>query len=261
AAEQERMRQELEVAKRIQTSFLPESCPEVPGWELAALWRSAREVGGDFYDFVPLPPDAMEGQAGGSRMGVVIADVADKGVPAALFMALSRTLVRTMTIDGRPAADAIARANQLIMADARAGLFVTLFYVVLHPGSGDITFVNAGHMPPLWLQAADGAVKQVRVPGVALGIIEQLEFEQHEASLQPGDTFILYTDGVTEATNEQDEMFGRHRLAETARRFRHESAEGLLRRIDEAIAQHVGEVPQFDDLTLVIARRTAQEAG
>jgi serine phosphatase RsbU (regulator of sigma subunit)/putative methionine-R-sulfoxide reductase with GAF domain len=257
AAEQERIRQELEVAKRIQTSFLPESCPDVPGWELAALWRSARQVGGDFYDFVPLPPLRDEGQAGGQRLGVVIADVADKGVPAALFMALSRTLVRTMAIDGREPASAIAGANQLIIADARAGLFVTLFYVVLRPGSGDITYVNAGHVPPLWVQSEAGSVQEVRVPGMALGVLEQVEFEQHQASLELGDSLILYTDGVTDASNERQQMFGRQRLAETARQFRHESTEGLLRRIDEAVAQHVGEFPQSDDFTLVIARRKA----
>ncbi|MCL7454140.1 MAG: GAF domain-containing protein [Anaerolineae bacterium] len=254
AAEQERMRQELQVAKRIQTSFLPESCPDVPGWELAALWRSARQVGGDFYDFVPLPV-RDEGQAGVQGLGVVIADVADKGVPAALFMALSRTLVRTMAIDGRPPADAIRRANQLIMADARTGLFVTLFYVVLHPASGDITYVNAGHVPTLWVQAAKGDVQELRVPGMALGILEQVEFEQHRARLEPGDSLILYTDGITEASNEQREMFGRGRLAETVRQFRHESADGLLSAIDKAVAEHVGDFPQSDDFTLVIARR------
>jgi sigma-B regulation protein RsbU (phosphoserine phosphatase) len=255
AAEQERMRQELEVAQRIQTSFLPESCPDVPGWELAAIWRSARQVGGDFYDFVPLPPALDRGSGTAGRLGVVIADVADKGVPAALFMALSRTLVRTMAIDGREPASAIARANQLIMADARAGLFVTLFYVVLHPGSGEITYVNAGHMPPLWVQSDAGRVDEVRVPGMALGVLEETQFEQHQARLEVGDSLILYTDGVTDATNERQEMFGRQRLAETVLRFRNESTEGLLHKIDEVVAQHVGDTPQSDDFTLVIVRR------
>jgi serine phosphatase RsbU (regulator of sigma subunit)/signal transduction protein with GAF and PtsI domain len=257
AAEQERMRQELEVAQRIQTSFLPESCPDVPGWELAALWRSARQVGGDFYDFVPLPPTRDRDAGDVGRMGVVIADVADKGVPAALFMALSRTLVRTMAIDGRPPDNAIARANQLIMADARAGLFVTLFYVVLHHGSGTITYVNAGHVPPLWVQAAAGRVEELRVPGMALGVLEHADFEQHQTRLEVGDTLVLYTDGVTDASNEHQEMFGRQQLAETALRFRHEPTQGLLRKIDEAVAQHVGDTAQTDDFTLVIARRRA----
>jgi serine phosphatase RsbU (regulator of sigma subunit)/putative methionine-R-sulfoxide reductase with GAF domain len=257
AAEQERMRQELEVAHRIQASFLPETCPDLPGWELAALWRSARQVGGDFYDFVPLPPAHGEDPADGKRFGVVIADVADKGVPAALFMALSRTLVRTMTIDGREPASAIARANELIIADARSGLFVTLFYVVLAPGSGDIIYVNAGHVPPLWVQAQAGRVQEVRAPGMALGILEDVEFEQHQASLEVGDSLILYTDGITDAANERQEMFGRQRLTETVHQFRHESTEGLLRRIDEAVARHVGDVPQSDDFTLVVARRQA----
>lgn len=255
AAEQERMRQELQVAQRIQTSFLPESCPDVPGWELAAIWRSARQVGGDFYDFVPLPPARAGAKDKGQHMGVVIADVADKGVPAALFMALSRTLVRTMAIDGRAPASAIARANQLIMSDARAGLFVTLFYVVLHPRSGEITYVNAGHVPPLWVRSAAGRVEEVRVPGMALGVLEQAEFEQHQARLAVGDSLVLYTDGVTDASNERQQLFGRQRLAETVLRFRNESTEGLLHKIDAAVAQHVGDTPQSDDFTLVVARR------
>ena len=162
-----------------------------------------------------------------------------------------------MAIDGRAPASAIARANQLIVADARAGLFVTLFYVVLHPGSGDITYVNAGHVPPLWVKSAVGRVEEVRVPGMALGILAEAEFEQHQASLEPGDSLILYTDGITEASNERQQMFGRQRLADTVRQFRHESTEALLRRVDEAVAEHVGDTPQSDDFTLVVARRKA----
>jgi serine phosphatase RsbU (regulator of sigma subunit) len=143
------------------------------------------------------------------------------------------------------------------MADARAGLFVTLFYVVLHHGSGTITYVNAGHVPPLWVQAAAGRVEELRVPGMALGVLEHADFEQHQTRLEVGDTLVLYTDGVTDASNEHQEMFGRQQLAETALRFRHEPTQGLLRKIDEAVAQHVGDTAQTDDFTLVIARRRA----
>ncbi len=254
AAEQERIKQELEVATRIQASFLPESCPSVPGWELAATWRSAREVSGDFYDFIPLPARLEdEGEVG--RMGLVVADVADKGVPAALFMALSRTLLRTVSMDGRPPSDAVARTNDLILADARSGLFVTLFYVILHPWSGDIEYVNAGHMPPLVVRREEGISEELRVPGMALGILPNERFEEYGSHLGRGDALVLYTDDVTDSLNGEQEFFGLARLKELVREHRHESAEELVQSINGAIAAFAGDEVQSDDFTLLVARR------
>ena len=255
AAEQERIKQELAVAQRIQASFLPECCPSVSGWELASIWRSARQVSGDFYDFIPLPSTGKDMGLDEGRMGLVIADVADKGVPAALFMALSRTLVRTMAIDGKPPAKAIARANDLILADARSGLFVTLFYAIIQPNSGEITYVNAGHMPPLVVRAATGQVEELRVPGVALGILSSFPFQQWEALLEPGDTLILYTDGVTDASDAAEQRFGRERLRDVVRNHRHLSAVELAETIHEAVGTFVGGAAQFDDFTLLVAKR------
>jgi sigma-B regulation protein RsbU (phosphoserine phosphatase) len=258
AAEQERMKQELAVAQRIQASFLPECCPHVPGWDLASIWHSARQVSGDFYDFIPLPVGREDQRLDGGRMGLVIADVADKGVPAALFMALSRTLVRTMAIDGRAPALAIARANDLILADARSGLFVTLFYTIIRPEAGEITYVNAGHMPPLVVRAADGSVEELRVPGMALGILPSIEFQEWnewKAWLEPGDTLILYTDGVTDASDSEDQRFGLDRLKEVASTHRSLSAAKLADAIHEAVEAFVGGAAQFDDFTLVVAKR------
>ncbi len=256
AAEQERMKQELEVAQRIQTSFLPERCPPVSGWELAAYWRSAREVGGDFYDFIPLPV-RLEDTTDEGRMGLVIADVADKGVPAALFMALSRTLLRTVSIDGRSPSDAVSRTNDLILSDARSDLFVTVFYVILRPRSGDVVYANAGHMPPLVVRADEGTIEELRVPGMALGILPDVQFGEHSSHLMPGDTLILYTDGVTDAMNVQKESFGLERLKELVQRHRHKSAQDLAEAINAGVVGFVGEATQFDDVTLVVARRTA----
>jgi sigma-B regulation protein RsbU (phosphoserine phosphatase) len=254
AAEQERMRQELEVAKRIQTSFMPESCPPVPGWELAAHWRSAREVGGDFYDFIPMPV-RPEDEGGSGRMGLVVADVADKGVPAALFMALSRTLLRTVSIDGRSPAAAISRTNDLILADARSGLFVTMFYAILQPWSGEVTYVNAGHMPPLVVRAGKAMAEELRVPGMALGILPDERFGEYTSYLKRGDALILYTDGVTDSANAEQEMFGLDRLKELVQDHPHESAQELVETINRAIDAFVGDTVQFDDFTLVVARR------
>jgi serine phosphatase RsbU (regulator of sigma subunit)/putative methionine-R-sulfoxide reductase with GAF domain len=256
SAEQERMKQELEVAQRIQLSFLPECCPPVSGWELAALWRSARQVGGDFYDFIPLPA-RLEDEGGEGRMGLVVADVADKGVPAALFMALSRTLLRTVTIDGRSPSEAIARTNNLILADAHSDLFVTLFYAILQPWSGDIVYVNAGHMPPLVVRADEGTAEELRVPGMALGVLPDERFGEYTSHLKPGDALILYTDGVTDALNAEQERFGLDRLKELVRGHRHEPAQELAQTINGAVAAFVGDAVQFDDFTLVVARRTA----
>jgi sigma-B regulation protein RsbU (phosphoserine phosphatase) len=252
AAEQERMRQELAVAERIQASFLPERCPALPGWELAAIWRSARQVGGDFYDFIALPPATG---TSGERLGLVIADVADKGVPAALFMALSRTLVRVVAIDGRPPAAAIARANDLIVADAPSDLFVTLFYAILEPESGEITYVNAGHVPPLVVRAAEGTVEELRLSAMALGVLPGIEIEERTARLDPGDALILYTDGIVEASDREWRMFGWERLREVARAHRTEPAEELAGAIDDAVDRFAGDAPQFDDFTLVVVKR------
>jgi sigma-B regulation protein RsbU (phosphoserine phosphatase) len=258
AAEQERMKQELAVAQRIQASFLPECCPHVPGWDLASIWHSARQVSGDFYDFIPLPAGRQGQGLDEGRMGLVIADVADKGVPAALFMALSRTLVRTMAIDGRAPALAIARANDLILADARSGLFVTLFYAIIQPEAGEIAYVNAGHMPPLVVRAADGSVEELRVPGIALGVLPSDQFQEWAewtAVLEPGDALILYTDGVTDASNSEAQRFGLERLKQIASTHRALSAAKLADTIHEVVEAFVGGAAQFDDFTLVVAKR------
>ena len=255
AAERERMQQELEVAQRIQSSFLPEACPPLPGWELAALWCSARQVSGDFYDFIPLPPVSGSPPGSESRLGLIIADVADKGVPAALFMALSRTLIRTMAIDGRPPASAVARANDLILADARSELFVTLFYAILQSHCGEVSYVNAGHMPPLWVHAVDGRVEELKSHDMALAVLPGVPFTEQQVHLAIGDLLVLYTDGVTDASNAEGEMFGRQRLAEVVSAHRNRSAEELIHTIDEVVNAFVGHTPQYDDITVVIAKR------
>lgn len=250
AAEQERMKQELEVARRIQTSFLPDRTPTAPGWDLAAIWRSARQVGGDFYDLFLLPPSQPEGPP---RTGIVVADVADKGVPAALFMALSRSLLRTVALDGRSPDRAIARVNDLIVADARSNLFVTLFYAVLESDSHRMTYVNAGHMPTLLFRRSDGSLQDLRSGGMALGVLPDIEFEQRVVELQDGDTLVFYTDGVIEASNARQEMFGRERLIQTVRGCQGQSAQEIAAAVDQALIQFVGDAPQSDDLTLVVA--------
>jgi sigma-B regulation protein RsbU (phosphoserine phosphatase) len=201
--ELERKKQELKIASDIQRSFLPESTPNIEGFEVSASNLSALEVGGDFYDFIPITSN---------KWGLLIADVSGNGIPAALFMALSRTLIHASTV-GKPAvANSIRQANKLIFADAKSGAFVTLFYGVLDTEQMTFTYVNAGHNPPIMLKDASNEVVLLRTKGIALGAIEDIELQEAEIKLAQGDEVILYTDGVTEAIDQNNEQFSQERL-------------------------------------------------
>jgi sigma-B regulation protein RsbU (phosphoserine phosphatase) len=218
----------------------------VPGWSICGHYQAARQVGGDFYDFVPLP---------GGRFGLVIADVADKGVPAALFMALSRTLVRATAIDGRPPGEAIPRANQLILSDTHTDMFVTLFYGVLAPTTGELCYVIAGHNPPRWWSQRTQQVQRLPGRGLPLGVMEDMALDEERLALEPGDVLLLYTDGVTEALNLQGEEFGEARLAALVAAHAAEDANTLMAAIVAAQAAFTGGLPPFDDITMVAVKR------
>jgi serine phosphatase RsbU (regulator of sigma subunit)/putative methionine-R-sulfoxide reductase with GAF domain len=243
--ERQRLEQELTLAREIQTSFLPKGSPRVPGWGLAAAWQAARQVGGDFYDFVPLPD---------GRHGLVIADVADKGVPAALFMALSRTLMRAVAFTGRAPSDALARVNRLIMSDARSDLFVTVFYAVWNPRTGEVAYANAGHNPPL-LARADGSLEELRCRGMALGVVENIVIEACATRMEPGDALLMYTDGVTDALNANDDDFGAQRLVEAFLANRHQPAEHIVEAVMDGVRAFAGDIPPFDDETVMVLTR------
>ncbi len=248
-ATRQRLEQELKVARDIQTSFLPSSCPQVPGWDVAAFWRAARQVGGDFYDFIPLPRD---------HEALVIADVADKGVPAALFMAISRTLTRSAAIHShRTPAEVLMRLNEMILSDVRSDLFVTIFFADLSP-VGRVTFANAGHNPPLVVRAATGEVEYLKPHGMALGVLPEVTLSDHQVRLEDGDVLVLYTDGVTDALDLQGREFGLPRLEQTIIQHRRQSADDIVAAIQHAVNRFVGDEPPFDDLTLVVAKRTVE---
>jgi sigma-B regulation protein RsbU (phosphoserine phosphatase) len=253
SVERQKLERELQLAHQIQASFLPKEVPQVPGWDLAAYWQGARQVSGDFYDFVRLPDrDRLDG-----HWGFVMADVADKGVPAALFMALSRTLVRTMAIGNHNPAEVLARANDMIIADTHSDLFVTLFYAVLDPKRGVLTYANAGHNPPLLFNGRPGQVVSLTAQGMAMGILTGIELEQQETRLEPGDLVVFYTDGVTDALNAEVKEFGLERLRTVVEAHLEESAADVVRAINQAVEEFVGDTPQFDDLTLVVLKRQA----
>lgn len=242
--ELERKKAELEVAREIQMSLLPATLPVVPGIELAARAIPAKEIGGDFYDVVLLP---------GQKAGLIIADVSGKGVPAALFMALSRTVLRaTATWHTRPR-DAIRDANAIIAADAGSGMFVTLFFGVYDATARQLTYVNAGHNPPILFHNS-GLTEELGGTGVALGALEQTDYDERCISFSPGDLLVLYTDGVTEAVNAADEQFGTERLVETVRSIMGKTASEILEEIVGAVNRFSGPTPQYDDVTLMILR-------
>jgi serine phosphatase RsbU (regulator of sigma subunit) len=243
----ERLEQELDFGQQIQLSMLPQDCPVVPGWECAAFYQAARQVGGDFYDFFELP-----GKPG--RLGLVIADVADKGVPAALMMALSRTVVRTAAADGRSPSAALTLANELILKDTQAELFVTAFYAALDP-SGRLTYANAGHNRPLWLRSRTGQIEELAARGIALGVLEDVELEEREIDVMPGDILIFYTDGVSEAMDADGQQFGAERLRQVLAASPGGSAPATLAAVEDALRAFTGDTAQSDDIALFVVRR------
>jgi serine phosphatase RsbU (regulator of sigma subunit) len=247
----ERMERELQLARGIQHELLPGALPDIEGWEFAAAYVSAREVGGDLYDFIPLQDD---------RLGLVVADVADKGLPAALFMVSTRALTRAAALDGVAPASVLGRVNDLLVPDAHAGLFVTAVYAVLSLESGLVTYANAGHNPPLFLHGHTGELECLRdLRGMAMGVDAEARVPEGTVQMEVGDYLILYTDGITEAYSAQtDSFFGDERLGHVVGKARGKSARDMLAAIRTEVADFVGDTPPSDDLTAIIARRVSR---
>lgn len=246
AVEKGRMEKELQMAKEIQRGWLPQNLPDIPGYELAGDWRSAREVAGDFYDCFEL----RDGD-----WGLVIADVSDKGAPAALFMAVSRSLIRSAALMHDDPAAALRQTNLNILNDTESGMFVTVYYTILHPG-GRITGLNAGHNLPLLVRASDGSHEFLPRGGRPLGWFEELPVAPVTYQLQPGDVLVYYTDGLTEAENTAGEAYGEQRLAEVVTAVADHPADVILRAITASALKFMGSAPPFDDMTLFVVRYT-----
>lgn len=251
--EQRRVEEELAVGRRIQRSMMPSKAPELAGWQFAMSFEAALQVGGDFYDYFALP-----GEPG--RYGIAIADVSDKGVPAALFMALSRTTIRNVALRGRSPAEVLTWANRFIQEDSHSDMFLTAFYGALDTRNGHLTYASAGHNPPLWWQAAQGAFVQLMPTGPLLGVLEHAEVPETTIEIAPGDALVLYTDGITESFDADYNEFGLAQmeavLAAELATDPAASAETLLAAIMTAQQDFVQDTPQFDDMTLFIVRRT-----
>lgn len=247
----ERKNTELAIAAEIQQSFLPDTIAQIEGYEIVGKSVMAKEVGGDFFDVIPLEVLPL----GKDQLGIMIADVSGKGIPAALFMALSRIVVRVnATWYGRRPAAAIRDANTIISNDSKSGMFVTLFYGYLDSGSRTLTYVNAGHNPPIHYRALDGTLAELAATGIAMGVLDNAEYTQETVQLDQGDILILYTDGITEAENALQEMFDLERLEKVILASHNLPAQEMSTEILNAVREFCGDYPQSDDITLMIIR-------
>ncbi|TMB91644.1 MAG: hypothetical protein E6J44_01185 [Chloroflexi bacterium] len=246
--ERERIEQELRVARLIQQTLLPKEIPELPGWQISSYYQPAREVGGDFYDFLYFED---------GRMGIVIGDVTDKGVPAALVMATTRSILRSIAHASISPGKVLEQANDLLHPDIPPKMFVTCLYAILDPVSGHLEYANAGHDLPHWRH--NGKVTELRATGMPLGLMPEMFYEEKEVTLGAGDSVLFYSDGLVEAHNPQREMFGFPRLA----RLLEEKGHGTPA-IDYLLAElsvFTGkDWEQEDDVTLVTLRREERES-
>lgn len=243
---QARLDQELETAYTIQSSLLPDHEPEIDGWDIAASWDPAQEVAGDFYDFIELPD---------GRIGFVLADVCGKGVGAALFMSVSRTIFRVMAQTDIPLNVLFAQVNNQIKVNNRANLFVTLFYAILDPQTGVLEYCNGGHNPPIFIHQENGKYELLESSGPALGLFAGVVFQTGRISFALGDMLVTYTDGVTEAVNADEEEFGEEQLIEFLQARVEYDAHYVVSAISRVIAEFTNNAPPSDDATIMVIKR------
>jgi len=240
--------EELAVAADMQASLMPSKAPDVPGWEFKAIIDSARQASGDFVDLIPLSD---------GKWGLLIADVSGKGVAAALYMAMVRTLIRTYAFESEcEPGRVMENANRRILSDSSDDSYVTAFYAVLESATGRMCYANAGHNAPYLFRVFDGGeFEELRATGIPLGMLEDSKWEQREVVVRPGDRLLAYTDGATDAVNEDDEPFGEVRLLEVARHAALLSPIEMRTTVLDSIKGFVGEAEQEDDITIMIVAR------
>jgi len=248
--ERSRIEQELRVATLIQQQFLPRELPRLDGWQVEAFYRPAREVGGDFYDFIELPDQ---------RIGIVVGDVTDKGVPAALIMAKTHSILRGDAPRLVAPGAVLARANELLVAEMPANMFVTCLFAVLDPATGVLRFANAGHPVP-YVRGVDGDVRELRATGMPLGLLPGMDYEEAVTVLAPGERVLLHSDGVAEAHDAERRMFGFNRLAGIA--AVDTNPRGVIDAVLDALSTFVAPgAEQEDDITLVAVARAPRPAS
>lgn len=250
AIERGRIERELQLARQMQSSMMPTELPALAGWEFSARWEPAYEVAGDFFDLQV---------KGNDEICAMIADVSDKGLAASFFMALTRTVVRASRLTSDDMAEGISSVNKLIFADSSQGMFVTLFYGLLCPSSGVLTYVNGGHNPPLHYSYRNGTLQRLTRTGMALGVDEDADYEQRTIQIEPGDFVFLYTDGLTEAFDKDYHAFGEDGMEQTLREGCMLAPKEMIDRIVERVREFSGKATPADDLTLLVIRRALEE--
>ncbi|GEM_PF-330278 len=247
--EQHKLAREMEIARSIQMNLLPKAYPDLPGYDISAMSLPAKQVGGDYYDF-----HALED----GRVGLTIADVSGKGVPAAFLTAVTRTYIKSEA--QRPDASPggiLQFINKQIYEDVTNDMYVTLVFGVLSPKEGVFRYVNAGHAYPLLFEAKTQKVRELDQGGTFIGILEEVDFDEGEIQMAPGDVLVLYTDGVTDMNNPKEELWGRENLEKTIKENLQSGAEDIRNAIFDACQKHRGEADQFDDFTLIVIKRTS----
>ncbi len=246
AVEKGRLEHELNLAREIQQGLLPRHKPQLPGYEVEAVWQSAREMAGDFYDYFNLNQQSF---------GVVIADVSDKGAPSALFMAVARSMIRAYAFAGLSPRETLSQTNDLILDDAESGMFVTVYHSVFYD-DGHSIHINAGHNPPVLFHASTGKAGLMSQGGRAIGWFPDNPLSEAELRLEPGDVIVYYTDGLTDAENVNKDNFGEARLCRAVEEAAGQSAGDILQHILDSVDHFAQGVVPFDDLTLMVVRYT-----
>ena len=253
--EQERLQKEMQVAQEIQQSLLPRHVPELEGYEIGALYRAAKEVGGDYYDFL---------QVDERTVGVVVADVSGKGVPGSLVMTMIRTALRMEARGNRSASDVMARMNTFVTEDMKKGMFVTMFYVVLDSVNRIVTYASAGHNPMILYRGESDATYFLKPKGIPVGIdapdadLFRRTISVERLTLMRGDMLVIYTDGITEAMNPGRDQFGEPRLLGAIKKYGHLTAQEFTEALDREIHEFTSGALQNDDITLVAIKEKVQ---
>lgn len=241
----ESIRNDLHIAQEIQQTILPKTFPPFPeltSFDIYAYMNAAKYVGGDFYDFFRIDQD---------RLGFVIADVAGKGVPAAIFMAISRTVIRTIALNESSAAMCMQRSNAFLCQENTNEMFVTVFYGILNLNTGLVTYCNAGHNPPVLMKADNSVVSVPLTNDFILGSIDNITYHEKTLQLSPGDNLLLYTDGITEAMNIRHEQYSEQRLLEDCQKLIGKNPKEIVDKITETVGKFVVGAVQSDDITLL----------
>ena len=240
----EEIQYDLNVAREIQQSILPKVFPAFPEsapFDIYATMNAAKAVGGDFYDFFMVDEH---------HLGFTIADVSDKGVPAAIFMAISRTVIRATALRQHSTATCLSESNNLLCNESVNGMFVTVFYAVLNIHTGDVVYSNGGHNRPVWIRKGETAEMLPVTGNMALGVMSGLPYNERTIHLEPGDSLFLYTDGISEAMNPKGELFGDARLIETCSQAS-ASAKAMIGRMEQRVSAFVDGATQYDDMTML----------